>query len=45
MLLELRPVGKTLEEVFMKIVAGEEHQGTAAEPSPVDEMTQVAPEP
>jgi ABC-2 type transport system ATP-binding protein len=45
MLLELRPVGMTLEEVFMKIVAGEEHQGTAAEPSPVDEMTQVAPEP
>src|SRR5690349_9253904 len=44
-LLELRPVGMTLEEVFMRIVAGEEHQETVPETSPVDEMTQVTPEP
>jgi hypothetical protein len=36
-LLELRPVGMTLEEVFMRIVAGEESDaavGTPAVPAP-----------
>ena len=33
-LLELRRVGMTLEEVFMRIVAGEEREGAVAEPAP-----------
>jgi hypothetical protein len=32
-LLELRPVGMTLEEVFIRIVAGEESEGAAPAPT------------
>ncbi len=42
-LLELRQVGMTLEEVFMRIVAGEESEATAAAVAPAAEVTEAAP--
>jgi hypothetical protein len=42
-LLELRQVGMTLEEVFMRIVAGEESEATATAPAPAAEVTEAAP--
>jgi hypothetical protein len=44
-LLELKQVGMTLEEVFMKIVAGEESEGTApaAPEAPAAVATEPAP--
>jgi hypothetical protein len=44
-MLELKQVGMTLEEVFMKIVAGEECEGTApaAPEAPAAVATEPAP--
>jgi ABC-2 type transport system ATP-binding protein len=43
-LLELRQVGMTLEEVFIRIVAGEESESAAPVPDPTPTPNEVAPQ-
>ena len=43
-LLELRQVGMTLEEVFIRIVAGEESESAAPVPDPTSTPDEVAPQ-
>jgi ABC-2 type transport system ATP-binding protein len=43
-LLELRQVGMTLEEVFIRIVAGEESESAAPVPDPTSPTDEVAPQ-
>ena len=43
-LLELRQVGMTLEEVFIRIVAGEESESAAPVPDPTPTPDEVAPQ-
>jgi ABC-2 type transport system ATP-binding protein len=43
-LLELRQVGMTLEEVFIRIVAGEESESAAPVPDPTSTTDEVAPQ-
>jgi len=41
-LLELRPVGMTLEEVFIRIVAGEESEGEVPMPAAAEATVEEA---